>query len=48
VYAPTKYVYIIKTAKGEYAKFQVTDFYNDGAKPNYVTFSYLISKDGKF
>ena len=30
------------------AKFQVTDFYNDGAKPNYVTFSYLISKDGKF
>lgn len=48
VYAPTKFVYIIRTAKGAYVKFQVTDFYNEGAKANCPSFQYLLSEDGKF
>ena len=48
VYAPTKFVYIIRTAKGAYAKFQVTDFYNDRTEANSPSFQYLLSEDGKF
>ena len=48
VYAPTKFVYVIRTAKGAYVKFQVTDFYNEGAKANYPSFQYILSEDGKF
>ena len=48
VYAPTKFVYVIRTAKGAYAKFQVTDFYNDKVQANCPSFQYILSKDGKF
>jgi len=48
VYAPTKFVYIIRTAKGAFAKFQVTDFYNDRTQENYPSFQYILSEDGKF
>ena len=48
VYAPTKWVYIVKTASGGYAKIQITDFYNDAAKAGYPTFKYQLSQDGKF
>lgn len=48
VYAPTKRVYVIKTANGNFAKIQVTDFYNDKAKAGYLTFRYVTSQDGKF
>ena len=48
VYAPTKFVYVIRTAKGAYAKFQVTDFYGEKGDPNKLTFQYLLSEDGKF
>ena len=48
VYAPTKFVYVIRTAKGAYAKFQVTDFYNDKVQVNCPSFQYILSEDGKF
>ena len=48
VYAPTKFVYVIRTAKGAYAKFQVTDFYNDRTQANYPSFQYILSENGKF
>ena len=48
VYAPTKFVYVIRTAKGAYVKFQVTDFYNDKAQANCPSFQYILSEDGKF
>ena len=48
VYAPTKFVYVIRTAKGAYAKFQVTDFYNERTQANYPSFQYILSEDGKF
>ena len=48
VYAPTKFVYVIRTAKGTYAKFQVTDFYNERTQANYPSFQYILSEDGKF
>ena len=48
VYAPTKFVYVIRTAKGVYAKFQVTDFYNDKVQANCPSFQYILSEDGKF
>lgn len=48
VYAPTKWVYVLKTAKGAFVKFQVTDFYNDKTAANYPSFQYILSEDGKF
>lgn len=48
VYAPTKWVYVLKTAKGAFVKFQVTDFYNDKTDANYPSFQYVLSEDGKF
>ena len=48
VYAPTKWVYVLKTAKGAFVKFQVTDFYNDKTDANYPSFQYILSEDGKF
>ena len=48
VYAPTKWVYVLKTAKGALVKFQVTDFYNDKTDANYPSFQYILSEDGKF
>ena len=48
VYAPTKFVYVIRTAKGAYAKFQVTDFYNERLQANCPSFQYILSEDGKF
>ncbi|MDO4229966.1 MAG: HmuY family protein [Capnocytophaga sp.] len=48
VFAPTKWVYIVKTASGSYAKIQVTDVYNDSAKALFPTFQYQVSQDGKF
>ncbi|GET45373.1 HmuY family protein [Capnocytophaga felis] len=48
VYAPTKWVYVLKTAKGKFVKIQVTDFYNEKSKPGYLTFKYITSQDGKF
>ena len=47
VYAPTKWVYVLKTAKGAFVKFQVTDFYNDKTDANYPSFQYILSEDGK-
>lgn len=48
VYAPTKWVYVLKTAKGAFVKFQVADFYNDKTDANYPSFQYILSEDGKF
>lgn len=48
VYAPTKWVYIVKTGTGGYAKIQITDFYNNAAKAGFPTFQYQLSQDGKF
>jgi hypothetical protein len=48
VYAPTKWVYVLKTAKGAFVKFQVTDFYNDKTDADYPSFQYILSEDGKF
>lgn len=48
VYAPTKWVYVLKTTKGKFVKLQVTDCYNDRLKAVYLTFSYILSEDGKF
>ena len=46
VYAPNKWVYIIKTADGKYAKVQVTDFYKEvnGKKvENFPKLKYQLS-----
>ena len=48
VYAPTYFVYIIRTAAGKYVKFQVTDFYNDKAEAGAPSFQYKLSDDGTF
>ncbi|MDO4879719.1 MAG: HmuY family protein [Capnocytophaga sp.] len=48
VYAPTKLVFVLKTANGKYVKFQVTDFYNDRKVPDYPSFQYQLSEDGNF
>ena len=47
VYAPTKWVYVLKQ-QGAFVKFQVTDFYNDKTDADYPSFQYILSEDGKF
>ena len=41
VYAPNKWVYIIKTADGKYAKVQVTDFYKEVSNKKIANFPKL-------
>ena len=48
VYAPNQWVYILKTAKGKFVKFQVNHYYNDRGKAGYPKFKYQVSSDGKF
>ncbi|WP_314893986.1 HmuY family protein [uncultured Capnocytophaga sp.] len=48
VYAPTKNVYVLKTATGKLVKFQVTDFYSDKKVAGFITFIYKVSTDGNF
>ena len=40
VYSSQEHVYVIKTAKGKYAKLMITGFYNDEGVSGYVQFKY--------
>ena len=41
-----KNVFIVKTAKGKYAKIQFLNFLNDQDKSGYLTLKYAFQKDG--
>lgn len=39
-------IYVIRTAKGKYAKVWLKDYFNDAAKGGYITMKYAYQKDG--
>ncbi len=39
-------IYVIKTAKGKYAKMIVTGYYNDQGASGHITFTYFYQEDG--
>jgi len=39
-------IYVIRTAKGKYAKIWLKDYFNDAAKGGYITMKYAFQKDG--
>ena len=47
-YTVNKWVYVVKTAKGEYVKLQVVDYLNAKNKGGHPKFKYVLSSDGKF
>ncbi|WP_315020166.1 HmuY family protein [Capnocytophaga leadbetteri] len=44
-YAYNNWVYIVKTARGKYAKIQLTDYTNAKNKTGFITFKYQLSND---
>lgn len=44
----TKYVYVVKTANGNFAKIQMNNYYNDKNQSGHITFQYQLSENGKF
>ncbi len=48
VYIPNDHVYVMKTAKGKYAKVWITGFYNDAGDSGYISFKYSYQNgDGR-
>ena len=47
-YTVNKWVYVVKTAKGEYVKLQVVDYLDAKNKGGHPKFKYVLSSDGKF
>ncbi len=45
-YNITHHIYVIKTAKGKYAKVWLKDYYNDNSETGYVTMQYFYQEDG--
>lgn len=39
-------IYYLKTAKGNYAKIWLKDYYNDLSQPGYITMEYIMQPDG--
>ncbi len=46
VYTYSNEIFVIKTAKGKYAKIWLKDYFNDEAKSGNVTMKYLYQPDG--
>ena len=48
VYTANEHVYVIKTAKGKYAKLMITSFYNNAGDSGYLAFKYSYQNgDGR-
>ena len=47
-YTYNNWVYVVKTAKGEYVKLQVVDYLDAKNKGGHPKFKYVLSSDGKF
>lgn len=47
-YTVNKWVYVVKTAKGEYVKLQIVDYLDAKNKGGHPKFKYVLSSDGKF
>jgi len=48
VYSPNEHVYVMKTAKGKYAKIMIKSFYNDTGDSGYLSFKYSYQNgDGR-
>ncbi len=45
-YNITNRIFVIKTAKGKYAKIWLKEFYNDNSESGYITMQYFYQKDG--
>lgn len=45
-YLASEKVFIVKTADGKFAKFQVLGYHNKQSQAGYVTFRYFLQKDG--
>lgn len=46
IYSPTNKVFVVRTAKGKYAKVQILDYYSATAASGYVTMKYAYQADG--
>ena len=47
-YTPNDHIYVMKTAKGKYAKVWITGFYNDAGESGYISFKYSYQNgDGR-
>ncbi len=47
-YTPNDHVYVLKTAKGKYAKIWITSFYSDIGEGGYISFKYSYQNgDGR-
>lgn len=44
-YSYNNWVYVVKTARGKYAKIQLTDYKNAKDKTGFITFKYQLSND---
>ena len=40
-YTPNNHVYLVRTAKGKYAKVMMTSFYDKKGESGYVSFKYI-------
>ncbi len=48
VYTPNDHIYVMKTAKGKYAKVLITGFYDDNGNSGYISFKYSYQNgDGR-
>lgn len=45
-YTPTEHVYVMKTAKGKYAKILITSFYDNDGNSGYISFRYSYQSNG--
>jgi hypothetical protein len=45
-YIPQDYIYVIKTAKGKYAKVWLKDYFNEAGTGGYITMKYAFQADG--
>ena len=45
-YRANNNVYVFKTRTGKYAKIMLLDYYNDKGESGYITFKYVINKEG--
>lgn len=45
-YIPQDYIYVIRTAKGKYAKVWLKDYFNEAGTGGYITMKYAFQADG--
>ncbi len=46
IYTMANNIFIVKTAEGNYAKIQFTDYMNDAGDRGHITFQYILQPDG--